>query len=344
MTKIDIRITRAEVPMIIGNVNTEGSLFVGLGGGWQNSTTNPTLAQQTMWSMINSGTPTPSDAAIITPAWQQASGQPFSSSAYSQASVYLTNIVVDLIDLVNIYLQDPLYLPPPMYRYHFLWANQPQPWQDIYGTEHAMDVPFVFGNFPKNSFLSYAWTTGNQPDWTDLSNLISSYYGNFMWNGNPNTTNNNPHPYANAPGWISWSNTGIFGIGAGERMMFNASLGKANAGASSASTQSVTLGELAGQTMLDALSVSPVAWPFEISFIGGFIPQPWLNALNLSLPTITDTVTAAYQAGMINSTQYTELGAEVGYNTPITFYYCQSLNGGALPEGWTNHSNCTAIH
>jgi len=70
-------------PMILGNVASEGNLFIGLGGGWQ-------VSQQTMWSMINSGTPTPSDAAIITPSWQQASGQSFSSSPYSQASVMMS--------------------------------------------------------------------------------------------------------------------------------------------------------------------------------------------------------------------------------------------------------------
>ncbi|HEY8099245.1 MAG TPA: PHB depolymerase family esterase [Burkholderiaceae bacterium] len=53
--------------------------------------------------------------------------------------------------------------------------------------------------------------------------------------------------------------------------------------------------------------------------------------------TATDTVTNHYVAGRINATQYNTLGARYGYNTVITLYHCPSLNG------WTDHSNCSAI-
>ena len=265
-----------KVPMILGSVNNEGNLFIGLGGGWQ-------VSQQTMWSMINTGTPTPSDAAIVTPSWQQASGKAFSSSPYAEGSQMMSNLVVYMTDMINVYLQDPVFFPPTVYRYHFQWQNQPQPWVDIYGSEHAMDVPFVFGNFKSNNFLAYAWTSANQTDRTDLSNLMNSYYANFLWNGNPNTTSNNPHPYSSAPNWSSWSNTGILGIGAGERMMLNASLGKANAGASSGSSNTTTLFE-GGEAFSSILTLPPVAVPYVESFLGSFIPQEWLTELGLSIP------------------------------------------------------------
>jgi carboxylesterase type B len=265
-----------KVPMISGNVNDEGSLFVGAGGGWQ-------VDQATIWSMMNSGTPTPSDSNIVTPAWQQASGQPFSSSPYAKASRTTTDLVVFMTDLINLYLQDPLFSPPTMYRYHFKWANMPQPWKDIYGTEHALDVPFVFGNFKANSAVSYAWTTSNQADRQDLSNLMSSYFGNFLWNGDPNKTNSNPHPYSRAPSWKSWSNLGFFGIGAGERMMFNASLGQANAASSSGSSSSMTWSE-ALTTFGSILSLPPITLPYVESLLIGFIPQDWLTELGISIP------------------------------------------------------------
>jgi len=31
--------------------------------------------------------------------------------------------------------------------YQFKWAQEPAPWNDIYGAAHAFDLPFVFGNF-----------------------------------------------------------------------------------------------------------------------------------------------------------------------------------------------------
>jgi len=262
-------------PMILGNVNSEGNLFVGLGGAWQ-------VNQQTMWGMINNGSPTPSDAAIVTPAWQQASGKAFSSSPYAETSLLMSRIIVDMADLINIYLQDPVFFGPTVYRYQFDWQNQPQPWQDIYGSEHALDVPFVFGNFNTNNFLAYAWSSANVVDRTDLSNLMSSFYGNFMWNGNPNTTTNNPHPYSNPPGWTAWSNTGILGFGAGERMTFNATLGKANSN-TWGSSNSVTLSEV-GLTFESILSLPPVAIPYTESFLTAFIPEDWLTELGLSIP------------------------------------------------------------
>ena len=263
-----------KTPMILGNVNSEGNLFIGLGGGWK-------VNQATMFSMITGGTPA-SDAAIVTPAWMPASGKAFSTGPYAETSLLMSRFIVDMADLINIYLQDPLFFGPTVYRYQFDWQNQPQPWQDIYGSEHALDVPFVFGNFPTNTFQAYAWSTANKTDRTDLSNLMSSFYGNFMWNGNPNTSKNNPHPYSNPPGWTSWSNTGILGFGAGERMTFNATLGKANSN-SWGSSNSVTLSE-AGLTFASILSLPPVAIPYMESFLTAFIPGDWLTELGLSIP------------------------------------------------------------
>jgi hypothetical protein len=53
--------------------------------------------------------------------------------------------------------------------------------------------------------------------------------------------------------------------------------------------------------------------------------------------TSSATVTNHYIAGRVNVTQYNILGAEYGYNTTITLYYCPSLSG------WTNHSNCAPL-
>ena len=58
---------------------------------------------------------------------------------------------------------------------------------------------------------------------------------------------------------------------------------------------------------------------------------------NAYTQTASATVTNHYIAGRINVTQYNILGAEYGYNTTITLYYCPSLSG------WTNHSNCAPL-
>jgi para-nitrobenzyl esterase len=258
------------VPMIVGNVDTEGSLFVGLGGGWQ-------VNQQTLWSMMNSGTPTPSDAAIISPAFQQASGQPFSSSGYAETSKALSDLVVFLTDQIDRYLQaQVLCSPGPVYRYQFKWKNEPQPWRDIYGSEHAIDVPFVFGNFTSPSFLAYAYTTGNLTDRQDLSKLMNSYFANFLWNGDPNNTRSNPNPYANAPTWNAWTDI----VGFKKRMMLNASLGKADAGRASYMSNNEELAAI--NDMLSPLP--PAGHTYANSFLKSFIPEQWLTKLGLSIP------------------------------------------------------------
>ncbi len=258
-----------KVPMIIGSVDTEGSLFVGLGGGWR-------VSAATLWSMMNGGVPAPSDAAIIAPAWRQNAGQPFSSSGYAKTSRVLSDQVIFLTDQVNRYLQAQLACAPaPIYRYQFQWKNEPLPWQDIYGSEHALDVPFVFGNFTKPSFLGYAYTPANRTDREDLSKLMNSYLANFLWNGNPNDDRSNPHPYSAAPKWNAWTDL----PGLKKRLMLNATLGKADAGAASHMSNDE---ELAATT--DILTLPRVGYVFAQSFLKSFVPQGWLTKLGLSIP------------------------------------------------------------
>jgi para-nitrobenzyl esterase len=258
------------VPMIIGSVDTEGSLFVGLGGGWQ-------VSQQTLWGMMNSGTPMPSDSAIIAPAFRQVAGQPFSSSGYAKTTKVLSDVVVFLTDQVNRYLQAQILCSrSAVYRYQFKWENEPQPWRDIYGSEHAIDVPFVFGNFTTPSFLGYAYTSANFPDRQDLSKLMNSYFANFLWNGNPNNTRSNPNPYPNAPNWNAWTDI----VGLKKRMMLNAGPGKADAGKESSMSNAE---ELAAPT--EILSLPPAGYTFSKSFLESFVPEQWLTVLGLSIPS-----------------------------------------------------------
>jgi para-nitrobenzyl esterase len=264
-----LRCSYNRVPMIVGSVNTEGSLFVGLGGGWQ-------VTPQTLWSMMNAGTPAASDSAIVAPAWQPAPGRPFASGGYAQTSRALSDLVVFLTDQIDRYLQGQvLCRPSPLYRYQFQWANEPQPWQDIYGTEHALDVPFVFDNFTLPSFLGYAFTPTNQTDREDLSKLLNGYFANFLWNGDPNDSRNAPRPYSGAPYWNAWTDL----IGFNKRMMLNASLGKADAGRSSFMSRDE---ELTATT--DILSLPPVGYAYASAFLKSFVPQAWLTELGLSVP------------------------------------------------------------
>ncbi|MDG4787813.1 carboxylesterase family protein [Micromonospora sp. WMMD1102] len=71
-----------------------------------------------------------------------------------------------------------------LYHYRFDWNQQPAPFDQVYGAVHAIDLPFVFGNFDRNVF-SYAFSRRNQPGRLRLSELMIASIRNFVHRGSP---------------------------------------------------------------------------------------------------------------------------------------------------------------
>lgn len=71
-----------------------------------------------------------------------------------------------------------------VYYYRFGWNEEPKPFDDVYGAVHAMDLPFVFGNFDK-SVASYAFDRANRPGRLELSSLMMRSIATFIRTGNP---------------------------------------------------------------------------------------------------------------------------------------------------------------
>ena len=82
-----------------------------------------------------------------------------------------------------------------IYLYRFAWDEEPKPLDFVIGAGHGMEMPFVFGNFGKDSdsVLRFAWSKTNQPGRMELSNRMMTYWANFARTGNPN-----------APGLPDW--------------------------------------------------------------------------------------------------------------------------------------------
>jgi para-nitrobenzyl esterase len=249
------------VPMIVGSVNSEGTLFLA-GAAWISDT-------RRLWNKMNASSSTSTYADVLNLTWLPALHQSFPSSNYAKTSRTLSELIVYATDEVDRYLQSQiLCLPPPVYRYQFQWANEPQPWQNIFGSEHGMDVPFVFGNFSKPSFLGHAFTAANQPDRLDLSKLMNSYFANFLWNGDPNKPSGNPNPYAGAPTWNAWTNAPT----RHKRLMLNASPGRADAGIATYMSGDEEL-----DALRDVLSLPTIGYTPVNSFLQGIISQEWLT-------------------------------------------------------------------
>ena len=75
---------------------------------------------------------------------------------------------------------------PDVWYYRFDWSQEPAPWNDIYGAAHALDLPFVFGNFGPSLFSNIMNSTANQPGRLDLSNAMMKSVGAFAQKGDPN--------------------------------------------------------------------------------------------------------------------------------------------------------------
>jgi para-nitrobenzyl esterase len=101
-----------------------------------------------------------------------------------------------------------------VYAYKFAWNDEPYPFDFFVGAAHAMDLPFVFGNFirDKSSLVSFSWSNQNIWGCEELSNAVMTYYAQFARTGNPNK------PGSSLPEWTPWSND----KGAFKRIVFDA--------------------------------------------------------------------------------------------------------------------------
>ena len=73
-----------------------------------------------------------------------------------------------------------------VWNYQFNWAQQPAPWNDVYGAAHAFDLPFVFGNFGPSVFAKATNSTANQPGRLALSRAMMDSLRAFVHTGDPN--------------------------------------------------------------------------------------------------------------------------------------------------------------
>lgn len=78
-----------------------------------------------------------------------------------------------------------LHQPNQVWYYRFAWNQEPKPFDTVYGAAHAMDLPFVFGNFGRNVF-SFAYGSANRPGREALSDAMIKSLAAFMRTGNPN--------------------------------------------------------------------------------------------------------------------------------------------------------------
>lgn len=74
-----------------------------------------------------------------------------------------------------------------VYYYMFQWDEEPVPWNDVYGAAHGFDLPFLFGNFTRDSLFSKVVSgKANEAGRLALSDAMMSSLSAFARTGNPN--------------------------------------------------------------------------------------------------------------------------------------------------------------
>jgi para-nitrobenzyl esterase len=72
--------------------------------------------------------------------------------------------------------------------------------KDLFGAAHALELPFVFGNFPKP--LRVIFTDANQEEYESVSASMRSYWANFAYTGNPGLGQSNDLEM-----WTEWDSS-----------------------------------------------------------------------------------------------------------------------------------------
>ncbi|HXE46723.1 MAG TPA: carboxylesterase family protein [Ramlibacter sp.] len=173
-----------KVPVLASNTADEGKLFAPfltlLGGppGFKISD----ATRFTMMANFNPDAPTTlTEADILDPAYVP-SNTPVTGWT-AKASLLSSVFMIPSRDNVLNTLKTR---QPNVWYYQFSWAQEPAPWNTIYGAAHAFDLPFIFGNFGPSLFSNSANSTANKSGRLALSTAMMASIGAFARTGDPN--------------------------------------------------------------------------------------------------------------------------------------------------------------
>lgn len=185
-----------KVPTVVGITRDEGKLFAALlplAGG---SKPGIKIDDATRFAMMQNFDPDAATALtsadIIDPVYLPATTP---VTGYDAMTARITNafMVPSRDNLLNTMKTQQSQL----WHYQFDWAQEPYPWNEVYGAAHAFDLGFLFGNFGPSLFSNATNSTANKAGRIALSGAMMSSVGAFMRTGDPNTA-------ALGTNWAPW--------------------------------------------------------------------------------------------------------------------------------------------
>jgi para-nitrobenzyl esterase len=178
--------TYNKVPLLVGNTKDEGTLFAGLfgtvtGSGISGFKINDYDRFGLQFNFDPNAPASLAETDVINAAYLPVTATPF---GWNALSAYVTNAIFigPLVPQLNAVATQQ---PTQLWYYRFDWNEEPVPFNTVYGATHALDLPFLFGNFG-TSALSFAFSTANQPGRVALSGAMMNSLAAFAKTGNPN--------------------------------------------------------------------------------------------------------------------------------------------------------------
>ena len=190
-----------KMPVLAGNTAEEGKLFAPfltlLGGppGFKISD----AARFTMMANFNPDAPgVLTEADILDPAYvpSNASATGWTAKTALLGAAFMAPSRDNVLNTLKTRQSNVWY-------YQFKWAQEPAPWNTVYGAAHAFDLPFIFGNFGPSLFSNAVNGTANKPGRLALSDAMMASIGAFARNGDPNTS-------AVGVSWPAWPSKLVF--------------------------------------------------------------------------------------------------------------------------------------
>lgn len=175
-----------KLPLLVGNTKDEGTLFANLfgsvtGSGIAGFKPNDYDRFGLQFNANPDAAATLVEADLINTAYLPVAATPFgwnALSAFASNSIFVAPVTAQLNSLSAQQLAQTWY-------YRFDWNEQPAPFNTVYGATHAIDLPFLFGNFGTSVF-SFAFSTTNKPGREALSDAMLRSVAAFAATGNPN--------------------------------------------------------------------------------------------------------------------------------------------------------------
>lgn len=175
-----------KVPVLASNTAEEGKLFapfLTLLGGPPGFIMSDATRFSTMMNFNPDAPTTLTEANVINPAYLP-SNTPvtgWTAKANLLGSIFMIPSRDNVLNAIKSKQSNVWY-------YQFNWAQEPAPWNTIYGAAHAFDLPFLFGNFGPSLFSNAANSTANKPGRMELSAAMMNTVAAFAKSGDPNNS------------------------------------------------------------------------------------------------------------------------------------------------------------